>query len=69
MLLREHARSHTSLRCAGRGRNDQGFIMFGVSDRSNKHVHAMDKWDFVAFALDGLCGTCGKLLETAPCKS
>ena len=27
--------------------------MFDISDKTNKHVHAVDKWDFVAFALDG----------------
>ena len=54
-LLREHAVDVRYLKW-----HQNSCVMFDVADRKNLHVHAVDKWDFVAFALGG-AGEAGAL--------
>jgi hypothetical protein len=49
VLLRKHARAFTHLRW-----HESRPVMWDVCVKSKKHVHLVDKWDFVAFAVGGV---------------
>jgi hypothetical protein len=46
--LRQHAVRSMELKW-----HERSPVMFDVADKQNRHVHAVDKFDFVAFVLDG----------------
>jgi hypothetical protein len=47
-LLRQHSLDVRYLKW-----HQNSCVMFDMADRKHVHVHAVDKWDFVAFSLDG----------------